>query len=98
VRVSEAWGEGDPLAFLRPCVPPTRRALIDVVLEDLGLAPASVTKIVAKVRGIGYTQAHALIQRTPVVIVERVSLIRAQELAAALRAGHAVVSLRGAAT
>jgi ribosomal protein L7/L12 len=97
VRVSESLGEADPLAVLRPCMPPTRHALVDVVLEDLGLAPTSVTKVVARTRGIGYTQAHALVQRTPAVIVERVSLTRAQELAAALRAGNAVVSLRGAA-
>jgi len=96
VRVSEAYAEGDPLAFLRPCVPPTRHALVDVVLEELGLAPTNVTKVVAKVRGIGYTQAHELIQRTPVVIAEGVSLARAQELAGALRVGNAVVSLRGA--
>lgn len=97
VRVSEAYGEADPLAFLRPCVPPTRHALVDVVLEDLGLAPTNVTKVVAKTLGIGYTQAHAMIQRTPVVIVEGISLARAQELAEALRVGNAVVSLRGAA-
>ena len=98
VRVSEAQGDGDPLAFLRPCVPPTRHALVDVVLEELGLAPTHVTKIVAQVRGIGYTQAHALVQRTPVVIVQGVSLARAQALAAELRVGNAVVSLRGAPT
>jgi ribosomal protein L7/L12 len=96
VRVSEAYSEGDPLAFLRPCVPPTKHALVDVVLEELGLAPTNVTKVVAKTRGIGYAQAHELIQRTPVVIAEGVSLIKAQELAEALRVGNAVVSLRGA--
>ena len=53
-------------------------------------------QVVAKVRGIGYTQAHELVQRTPVVIVQGVSLARAQELAGALRVGNAVVSLRGA--
>jgi len=96
VRVSEAYGEGDPLAFLRPCVPPTRHALVDVVLEELGLAPTNVTKVVAKARGIGYTQAHEMVQHPPVMIVEGVSLARAQELADELRVGNAVVSLRGA--
>ena len=98
VCVSEAHGDGDPLAFLRPCVPPTCHALVDVVLEDLGLAPTNVTKVVAQARGIGYTQAHALIQRTPVAIVEGVSRARAEVLADQLRVGNAVVSLRGAAT
>lgn len=98
MRVSTAPGKGDPLAFLRPYVPPKRHGLVDVVLEELGLAPTNVTKVVAKARGIGYTQAHAMVQRTPVVIVESVSLARAQELADALRVGNAVVSLRGATT
>lgn len=96
VRVSEAPGAGDPLAFLRPCVPPTCHALVDVVIEDLGVAPAHITKVVAQARGISYTDAQALVQRTPVVIVERVSRVRAQALADALRAGNAVVSLRRA--
>ena len=97
VRVSEAYAEGDSLAFLRPCVPPTKHALVDVVLEDLGQAPTHVIKLVARARGISYAQAHALVQRPPVVIVEGVSLARAQELADELRASDAVISLSGAA-
>jgi ribosomal protein L7/L12 len=98
VRVSEAHGEGDPLAFLRPCVPPTCHALVDVVLEDLGLAPTNVTKVIAQAHGIDYAQAHALVQRTPVAIVRGVSRARAEALADQLRVGNAVVSLRGATT
>ncbi len=93
VRVSEATHHGDPLAFLRPCVPATKEALVDVVLEELGLAPIQVVKLVAAARGIGYKDAHELVQKLPVAVVERVSHAKATELAEQLRAGNAVVTL-----
>jgi ribosomal protein L7/L12 len=97
IRISEAHAGGDPLAYLRPNIPPTKHALVDVVLDELGLAPTNVVKLVAAARGIGYQDAHVLVQKLPAVILEGTSLAKASELADKLRVGNAVVTLRGAA-
>lgn len=94
VTVSEAHGDGDPLAFLRPCVPPTRHALVDVVLEEIGLAPTNVVKVVADVRGLRYPDAHAYVATLPATIAAGVTLAQAEALRARLAVGNAVVSLR----
>ena len=61
VRVLVAEAVGDPMAHLRPCAPPTVHALVDVWLEEIGLAPTNLTKVVARERHIGYGPARALI-------------------------------------
>ena len=96
VHVSEAHG-GDPLAHLRPCAPATVHRLVDVWVEDAGLAPTNLTKTLAHARGIGHTDARALLDRAPIAVLENVTLARAQALRDALSVGNAVVTLRASA-
>ena len=93
VHVSEAHG-GDPLAYLRPCAPATVHRLVDVWVEHAGQAPTNLTKTLAHARGIGHTEARALLDRAPIAVLENVTLARATALRDALSVGNAVVTLR----
>ena len=94
VRVLVAEAVGDPMAHLRPCAPPTVHALVDVWLEEIGLAPTNLTKVVARERHIGYGPARALIDSAPVVLLEGLTLERARAVLVELSVGNAVVRLR----
>src|SRR4029077_8563058 len=74
VRVLVAEAVGDPFAHLRPCAPPTKHALVDVWLDEPGLAPTNVAKTVALERHIGHAEARRLVDTAPVVVVANVTL------------------------
>ena len=93
VRVAEAHGErgADALAHLRPCVPPTTRPLVDVVLEAIGPARTGLAKHLA---AVGVVNAQVRMQTLPVVVLEAVSGAQAEAARAALRAEGATVRIQ----
>lgn len=95
VRVNVSEGaHGDPFADLRPCIPPTAADLVDVWIEDAGLAPTNLTKLLALDLHLGYTEARAIIDRAPVCVAHAVPGTRGAELVAKYAVGNAVVTLR----
>ncbi len=93
VRVAEAHGEhgADALAHLRPCVPPTTRPLVDVVLDAVGPARTGLAK---HLTAVGVVDEQARMQTVPLVVLEAVSVAQAEAAATALRAEGATVRIR----
>nr|HEX4314745.1 hypothetical protein [Kofleriaceae bacterium] len=94
VRVSEHHGHGDPFAELRPSLPAPRVELVDLWLDDVGLAPTEIVRATSRIAGLPYARARALIDRAPVVLRRTISRARGEALQRELAAGHAVTSLR----
>jgi len=95
VRLMEALpGQEDPFSFLRPCSPRTRQPLVDVLLEEAGLAPTEVTRAVAELLGTAYDHARRIVDAAPIAVVKGVHVSQGNELAKRLAVGLAKVTLR----
>jgi ribosomal protein L7/L12 len=97
VKVFEAPSAGDPLAFLRPCVPPLpMRELFDVVLTGPGHTPTEVVHVLEELRELPYKKARALLDAAPVAIRKRLPKSVAEGVAYRLRQAGATAELRHA--
>lgn len=85
---------GDPLAFLRG----QRRAIPgehQVILWQVGPHPTAVLKVLRSLRGVGLTEARALLSQAPLEVVTDVNRRTAEAAALALREAGADVELIG---
>lgn len=97
VKLFEAPSEGDPLAFLRPCVPllPTRE-LFDVFLIQPGETPVEVVHVLEELRDLRYKEARALLDAAPVAVRTRLPKSVAEAMASRLQRAGATTELRPA--
>ncbi|RKH31474.1 hypothetical protein D7Y13_30710 [Corallococcus praedator] len=100
VSLSEAWSDGaDPLGFLRPCVPPLKQPLYDVVLTEAGATPTKeLTRTLAGLRRTSEYAVRTLHERLPATVVRRRPPGVAEAMAALLRREGAIVELRPSTT
>jgi hypothetical protein len=96
VNVAEAHGP-DPIAYLRPSVPCTRHALVDIWLEKHGEFTTSLTKLIVDELYCSYEQARARIDAAPGLLFAGLTHARASELRDALVESGAQVTLRPSA-
>lgn len=84
-KVFEAFGESDPLTFLRPPSPRPHRGLYSVTLEEKGFTPAEVVKILEYALSVNSESARKILDSAPVAILSGVFPEQANEVAGWLR-------------
>lgn len=95
VRVSEAFDDNeDPMAFLRPCMPPLQRGRSSITLDNKGFVPAEVVKVLESVLKVDRQHARQILDSAPVEIMSDIFPEEAEEAAARLRKAGAAVSIQ----
>jgi hypothetical protein len=94
VKVFEAFGNTDSLAFLRPSSPRLEARLCSVVIEARGDAPDALSQAVASLVHYDYPAAHRLLATVPVTVMSGLVAARAESVAATLRHAGATVSIK----
>lgn len=94
VKVFESYSEADPLAFLRPSIPPLKRGLRRVILESPGHAPKDVVQVIQwLMNGIPYADARKILDSAPTVLLSHLVPEEAEAVSAQLRACGANASV-----
>jgi hypothetical protein len=93
VRVFEAFGGADPLAFLRPSSPRLRRPLCSVVVEAIGDA-AALRGALAPLLHYEHAEVARLLGSVPAIVMSGLERVRAERAAALLREAGATVAVK----